>query len=202
MYDVVIVQRKLFARRDYEGLGEEAREYLKKRRSELAKEIVEERKNPNSIYNKSGKVDKLLFEVDNPGKDYLKSSERRKNIQGKIDSIKKLKDNSREGAEDIDKIYKRREERNKVFEEVRNRINDIENNINNNNTSNTTKGKWKNKKDIVDAVIIDEKKPVSSRISSSSFLKKYKKPLLIGGSVAALGGAGIYGYKKLKKNKE
>lgn len=53
-------------------------------------------------------------------------------------------------------------------------------------------------KDIADK----SKKAVSNSSSSPGFLKRNKKALLIGGGVAALGGAGLYGYKKYKDSKK
>ena len=43
---------------------------------------------------------------------------------------------------------------------------------------------------------------ISGKTSTPGFFKRNKKALLIGGGVAALGGAGLYGYKKYKDNKK
>ena len=38
--------------------------------------------------------------------------------------------------------------------------------------------------------------------AAPGFFKRNRRALLIGGSVAALGGAGLYGYKKYKDSKK
>lgn len=161
----MIIQR-LFSRKDYEGLSEEAKEKLKKSRKRIADKLRKERESISTVNPSKGwpffELEfKDINDVDeymkmNSGEEYLKSGIRKKTYERELNSARS---SARDAREDI------------LKEELKNK-------------EKAAVGKAEK--------AIKEEAP--------GFFKKYKKPLLIGGGAVALGGAGLYGYKKLKKN--
>ena len=193
----MIIQRKLFARHDYEGLDDVQKEVLRKKRSEYAKALNKSRnsvnikgvkdaldKNDWSTLNTHGNIKGGGVESRFNVTDFTGPTEIDNNTFAKR-HVRNVRNSQLTSADSASKMMR---------DQV---LNDFEGEVSEARKLKKDTGLVKNSKGEVKNV---GKEKLSK--SAKGFLKKYKKPLLIGGGVAALGGAGIYGYKKYKDNKK
>lgn len=182
---MIILRQSLFAIRDYEGLSQEGKDALAARRNKLAADLRKRRFENDSL----GSM------MDSEG--WNKSGTRQGMIKKELDNTTSLKNLARQEELKADRARTAT-----ASTQQTQQVNTNSNPVNSNGGGNYDKTKSGKEVPTTNATKKPKPEPkIKGRDGKFlKFVSKHKKPLMIGGGIAALGGLGYAGYKSLNRD--